>query len=260
MDYTQAYYDDPWEVPALTGPQYDAYGLQWDVDAVAFGKSKGKCKPKGYQSKGYQPPGAKGLKGFDKGKGGKGGKDGKGKSFNSQLKKNAAGLIVFMASCFACGVAGHTGKYCYTQNPAAGINTTCSSCGLWGHKPEYCPKTAIAELTLENDMTSQGPMPAFVAPVEQATALGSSFDLCSIDQAPPRPRTCSGYNSRIGSCSCGHIYSDSARELVNLNLAAVELRPVLKQGMMSNRIDLDLPPPLPTETPATSVVPSYCIA
>ena len=42
---------------------------------------------------------------------------------------------------------------------------------------------------------------------------------------------------------------DSAGELVNLNLAAVELRPVLKQGMMSNRIDLDLPPPLPTEPP-----------
>ena len=101
VDYTQAYYDDPWDVPASTGPQYDAYGLQWDVDAVAFGKSKGKCKPKGYQSKGYQPSSAKGSKGFDKGKGGN---DGKGKNFSSQLKKNAAGLTVFMGTCFACGV------------------------------------------------------------------------------------------------------------------------------------------------------------
>jgi len=67
VDYTQAYYDDPWDVPASTGPQYDAYGLQWDVDAVAFGKSKGKGKPKGYQSKGYQPSSAKGSKGFDNG-------------------------------------------------------------------------------------------------------------------------------------------------------------------------------------------------
>ena len=145
-----------------------------------------------------------------KGAGGKG-KDGKGKnSFSSQLKKNAAGNTVFMGTCFACGVRGHTGKYCCSQNPSAGVNTTCSTCGLWGHKPEYCPKTAIAELTLGNDMTSQGPMPAFVAPVEQVTALGSTFDLCSIDQAPPIPRNCSGYNARIGSCSCGHIYLDSA--------------------------------------------------
>ena len=78
------------------------------MNAVAFGKSKGKGKPKGYQAKGYQQPGAKGLKGFYKGKGGKGGKDGKGKSVSSQLKKNAAGLTVFMGSCFACGVKGHT--------------------------------------------------------------------------------------------------------------------------------------------------------
>ena len=148
------------------------------------------------------------MKGFDKGKGGKGGTDGKGKSFSSQLKKNAAGLTVFTGSCFACGVKGHTGKYCYTQNPAAGINTTCSSCGLRGHKPEHCPKTAIAEVTLETDAwdakPQYSPMPASVAPVEQATALGSSFDLCSIDQASLIPRICSGYNARIGSCSCGH--------------------------------------------------------
>ena len=70
-DYAQAYYEGHREAPALTGLQYDAYGLQWDVDAVAFGKSKGKGKPKGYQSKGYQPSCAKGSKGFDKGKGGK---------------------------------------------------------------------------------------------------------------------------------------------------------------------------------------------
>ena len=117
------------------------------MNAVAFGESKGKGKPKGYPKGGYQPPGGKGLKGFDKGKGGTG-KDGKGKSFNSQLKKKTAGLIVFMGTCFACGAKGHTGKYCYSQNPAAGVNTTCSTCGLWGHKPEYCPKTAIAELSL----------------------------------------------------------------------------------------------------------------
>ena len=66
VDYTQAYYDDPWDMPASTGPQYDAYASQWDVNAVALGKSKGKGKPKGYQSKGYQPSNAKGSKGFDK--------------------------------------------------------------------------------------------------------------------------------------------------------------------------------------------------
>ena len=148
---------------------------------------------------------------------------------------------------------GRTGKYCYTQNPSAGVNTTCTTCGLWGHKPEYCPKTAIAELSVGNDVPPQGPNPAFVAPVEhdanQVTSLGSSFDLCSIDQAPPRPRDCSGFNSRIGSCSCGHIYLNSSGELINSDLAAVELRPLLQQGIMSNRIELDLPLPLPDVAP-----------
>ena len=40
------------------------------MNAVAFGKSKGKGKPMGYPDGGYQPSGAKGLKGFDKGQGG----------------------------------------------------------------------------------------------------------------------------------------------------------------------------------------------
>ena len=112
------------------------------------------------------------MKGFEKDKGGKGGKDGKGKNFSSQLKMNAAGLTVFMGTCFACGVKRHTGKYCFTQNPTAGVNANCPNCGLWGHKPEYCPKTAIAEVTLDTEMTQYSPMPASVAPVEQVTALG----------------------------------------------------------------------------------------
>ena len=67
MDYSEAYYDEqnPWGYPAVG---YDGF----ELNTVAFGKSKGKGKAKGYQSKGYQPSGAKGQKGFEKGKGGKG--------------------------------------------------------------------------------------------------------------------------------------------------------------------------------------------
>ena len=81
---------------------YDGY----ELNTVAFGKAKGKGKAKGYQSKGYQPSGAKGQKGFEKGKGGKGSGEGKAKggkgNYSSQLKKSAAGLIVFTGACYAC--------------------------------------------------------------------------------------------------------------------------------------------------------------
>ena len=53
---------------ALNMTLMDCNGM-WN--AVAFGKSKGKGEPKGYQSKGYQPSSAKGSKGFDEGKSGK---------------------------------------------------------------------------------------------------------------------------------------------------------------------------------------------
>ena len=42
---------------------------------------------------------------------------------------------------------------------------------------------------------------------------------------------------------------DALGELVNLELVPVELRPLLQQGIMSNRIELDLPPPLPDVPP-----------
>ena len=106
MDYTQAFYNEhPWDVPPPPAPycndptaaQWDPSVYPWDLDAVAYGKTKGKGKPsgaKGYSKGGYQP-GGKAQKGFDKGKGGKG-KDGKGKnSFGSQLKKNAAGNSIY---------------------------------------------------------------------------------------------------------------------------------------------------------------------
>ena len=159
-----------------------------------------------------------------------------------------------MGTCFACGVRGHTGKYCYTQNPSAGVNTTCTTCGLWGHKPEYCPKTALADVSVENDVPPQGQNPSFGAPVElqanQVTSLGNSIDLCSVDQAPQRPPACSGFNLRIGSCSCGHIYLNSSGEFVDTSVA----KPLVPQGIMSNRIELDLPPRLPDVPPPNSYV------
>ena len=66
VDYSEAYYDEqnPWDYPAVG---YDGF----ELNTVAFGKSKGKGKAKGYQSKGYQPSGAKGQKGFENKKVGK---------------------------------------------------------------------------------------------------------------------------------------------------------------------------------------------
>ena len=132
--------------------------------------------------------GGKAQKGFDKGKGGKG-KDGKGKNnFSSQLKKNAAGNTVFMGTCFSCNCTGHTGKFCYLQNKAQGVNTTCATCGVWGHKPEYCPKTALAEVSIEQPrgpgwgQQNDAPPPP-QGPLDQVTSLGNPIDLCSVDQA-----------------------------------------------------------------------------
>ena len=73
QEYSSSYYDEynPW----LQGDY--GYGDGFELNAVAFGKGKGKAK--GFQGKGYQPFSAKGQKGFqEKGKGGKG----KGKSLS----------------------------------------------------------------------------------------------------------------------------------------------------------------------------------
>jgi len=145
QDYSSSYYDgyNPW----LQGDY--GYGDGFELNAVAFGKAKGKGKAKGFQGKGYQSFGAKGQKGFQekgKGKGGKG--KGKGGAFSSLLKRNAAGMTVFTGTCYECGVIGHTGKYCHQRDPSTGYNGTCTLCGLWGHESKVCPKT-VAEVTLE---------------------------------------------------------------------------------------------------------------
>ena len=130
-----------------------------------------------------------------------------------------------MGTCFSCNCTGHTGKFCYLQNKAQGVNTTCASCGVWGHKPEYCPKTALAEVAVEvppqgymygtplnqSDVSPPGPL-------DQVTSLGNSIDLCSVDQAPQIPKRCSGYRSYIGVCSCGHIYMNSNGDVIDTSV------------------------------------------
>ena len=261
MDYSQAYYNEQaWDGPPPPAPYFDdSTAYPWDLDAVAYGKTKGKGKPsgaKGYSKGGYQP-GGKTQNGFGKGRGGKGKEKGNvGKGFTSQLKKNAAGHTVFMGNCYGCGCPGHTGKFCYLQNKAQGINTTCPTCGVWGHKPEYCPKTALAEVAVE--VPPQGYMyggyssvgtalnQSDVAPPGQlgeVTSLGNSIDLCSVDQAISlfhaqafkdrlKPKLCSGYRSYIGSCSCGHIYMNSNGEVVDTSVTKPSFLDV-PQGIMS---------------------------
>ena len=84
-----------------------------------------------------------------------------------------------------------------------------------GTQAGVCPKTVISEMTVEE------------SPTESFTRVREliGFDLCGVDsirgksgtattpttrtvhtshsRPPPTPTLCSGYNARVGSCSCG---------------------------------------------------------
>ena len=103
-----------------------------------------------------------------------------------------------------------------------------------GHKAEFCPKAAISEMTIE-----ETPTEAFT----RVTEL-TGFDLCGIDsirgKPPSTPTLCSGYNKRIGGCSCGcSSYGALAGHQPEISHVST---PTTRTDIISHSIPTQLPP------------------
>ena len=116
---------EPWDDGSWRWDEPEYYGAE--ATAMGYGQGKGKGKGDGGYGGGY----SKGYgKGGDKGKGygnggdggfggafGKGGDKGKGKgkgkdssSGSTSIKRNAAGVAIFVGDCYECGLRGHSGR------------------------------------------------------------------------------------------------------------------------------------------------------
>ena len=151
---------------------------------MGYGKGKGKGKSYGGYNNGYGKSYGKGgdkgkgyskggYKGGDKGKGKGKGKDSGGGSVN--IKRNAAGVAIFVGDCHNCGLRGHSSRNCPTAGGQYAHYGTCGKCGIYGHKVEVCPKQLEA-------VEAVGVPQAVAAPPADCVEMGGgSFEICGVD-------------------------------------------------------------------------------
>jgi len=178
---------EPWYDGSWRWGEPDYYSAE--VNAMGYGKGKGKGKSYGGYGGGY----SKGYgKGGDKGKGygkggyggsggafGKGGDKGKGKgkgkdsgSGSVNIKRNAAGVAIFVGDCYECGLRGHSGRNCPSRGGQYAHHGACGKCGVYGHKVEVCPKQLEAVDVAEDAATKVA---------DCVEAGGGSFEICGIE-------------------------------------------------------------------------------
>ena len=177
-DHSGNYYDDGawwWDEP-------DYYGA--DVNAMGYGKGKSKGKSYGgYNSgggKSYGKGGDKGksyskggYKGSDKGKGKGKGKDSGGGSVN--IKRNAAGVAIFVGDCHNCGLRGRSSRNCPSAGGQYAHFGTCGKSGIYGHKVEVCLKQLEA-------VEAVGVHQAAGVPQADCVEMGGdSSEICGVD-------------------------------------------------------------------------------